>query len=238
MASGSRALLNLHMMKMVLLLLASAAPLHAATVIIDNAHHSAVVTTGSQSSFGRQSFTFTIAGGTAGNASSHDNVAANSPLTSLVTLESIAFVESPTDNASATAGNLFLKVFSDAGATGAPVAVSSNSINVRGAINGGALSDLVWNFASVSLNSAPEYFIRWSTNSSNDNTGLAVGRVAAANFGGGFVDTYTGGAATNPAGSVLAFDARFEVTFITVPEPGTAMLGLLAGAAMLRRRRV
>lgn len=225
------------MNKLASLLILSAAPLHAATVIIDNAHHSAVVTTGSQSSFGRQSFTFTVAGGTAGNGSSHDTVTANSPLTALVTLESISFVESPTDNASATAGQLFLKVFSDAGATSAPVAISTNSINVRGAIDGGALSDLTWSFASVSLSSVPEYFIRWSTNSTNDNTGLGVGRVAAANFGGGFVNTYTGGIATNPTGGALAFDSRFEVTFATIPEPAAGLLALFAGAALTRRRR-
>lgn len=229
-------------MKTTLLLVLAAAPLQAATVIIDNAHHSAVVITGTQSSFGSQSFTFTVAGGTAGNAASHDNVAANSPLPAVVALTSISFVESPTDNASATAGNLFLKVFTDAGATGAPVAVSTNSINVRGAINGGALSDLVWNFDSVSLNSVPQYFIRWATNASNDNTGLGVGRVAAADFvlespTNLFGSTYAGGVATNPSGTVLGFDSRFEVTFTAVPEPATAALGLLAAGAMLRRRR-
>lgn len=224
-------------MKKLTCLLLSAAPLQAATVIIDNAHHSAVVTTGSQASFGRQSFTFTVAGGTAGNGSSHDNVSASSPLPALVSLESISFVESPTDNASATAGDLYLKIFSDAGATGTPLAISTNAINVRGAINGGALSDLVWTFDSVSMNSAPEYFIRWSTNQLEDNTGLAIPRIAAANFGGGFVSTYAGGSATNPTGGVLAFDTRFEVTFTAVPEPGSAVLALLAGAALVRRRR-
>lgn len=219
------------------LLLLCAAPLPAATVVLDNAHHSAVVTTGSQASFGRQSFTFTVAGGTAGNGSSHDNVALNSPLPAVVALNSISFVESPTDNASATAGDLFLKVFSDAGATGVPVAVSSNGINVRGSIDGGALSDLTWNFDSVSLSSAPEYFIRWSTNSTADNTGLATARIAAANFGGGFVNTYTGGSATNPTGTALAFDTRFEVSFTAVPEPASSLLVLLAGAAVSRRRR-
>jgi len=104
-------------------------------------------------------------------------------------------------------------------------------------LDGGVLSDLTWSFAGIPLSSSPEYFIRWSTNFLEDNTGLAVGRVAAANFGGGFVNTYSGGAATNPTGGLLAFDARFEVTFATVPEPASGLLVLLAGAAIARRRR-
>lgn len=224
-------------MKSVLTLLLTALPVSAATVILDNAHHSAVVTTGSNANFIRQSFVFGTAGGTAGNASSHDNVALNSPLPATVALDAITFVESPTDNASATAGNLFLKVFTDAAATGAPVAVSSNAINVRGAINGGALSDLTWNFPAVSLDSSLTYHIRWSTSSTADNTGLAVARIAAANFGSGFINTYTGGDANGPTGGVLNFDTRFEVTFTAVPEPGVSVLGLLAAGALLRRRR-
>ena len=219
------------------LFLLSGLPAPAATLFLDNAHHSAVVTTGSQSSFGSQSFRFDVAGATAGNASSHDNVTLNSPLPVLVKLETITFVESPTDNASATGGDLYLKIFTDAGATGVPVAVSLNAINVRAAIDGGALSDLTWNFGSPSLGSSTPYFIRWSTNSAADNTGLGVGRVAAANFGGGFVNTYTGGVATNPSGTALAFDSRFEVGFSPVPEPGAATLALFGACGLLRRRR-
>jgi hypothetical protein len=229
------------MKKFAIVLLLSAGPASAALVILDNAHTDTVVTTGSQANFGSQSFTFTVAGGTAGNASSHDNVAANSPVTGSVALNTISFVEAPTTAITvATPGQLFLKIFSDAGATGAPLAVSTNSIDVLGSTNADAtLIDLVWNFGGVSLNSTPTHFIRWSTNSTADNTGLGVGRVAAANFtgAGGFVSTYSGGAATNPTGGALAFDTRFEVNFSTVPEPTTGLMALLGGAALLRRRR-
>ncbi len=208
-----------------------------ADIILDNAHHSEVVTAGSQSNFRSQSFTLNVPGGTAGNAASHDNIGANLPLPGSLLLKSILFVESPNDNNDATAGNLFLKLFTDAGATGAPVAVSTNSIDVRGAIDGGALSDLVWNFNNDLLSSTAQYFIRWSTNSDLDNTELGVARVAAANFGGGFVNTYTGGVATNPAGGTLNFDARFEVT-VAVPEPSSAaVLGLCSLLMASRRRR-
>ncbi len=219
------------------LFLLSSLPASAATIFLDNAHHSAVVTTGSQSSFGSQSFRLDTAGGTAGNALSHDNVALNSPLPTLLRLETITFVESPTDNASATGGDLYLKIFTDAGATGAPVAVSLNAINVRGAIDGGTLSDLTWNFGSPSLSSSTPYLIRWSTNAASDNTGLGVGRVAAANFGGGFVSTYSGGVATSPTGTALAFDSRFEIGFSPVPEPAVATFFFTAAGTLLRRRR-
>jgi hypothetical protein len=211
----------------------------AVTVVLDNKDHTAVVTAGSNANFNRQSFVFNTAGGTAGNGASNDSVGANLPLPPLVTLQTITFVESPTDNASATLGSLFLKVFTDAGATAAPVAVSTNSIDVRGAINGGALSDLIWTFDNPSLSSSTPYHIRWSTNSLADNTGLGIARIAAANFGGGFVSTYAGGTAsgTDPLAN-LAFDTRFEVTFDTIPEPSVAVctLGVLLGAGLRRRR--
>ena len=213
----------------------------ATVVVLDNKDHTAVVTAGSNANITRQSFRFTVAGGAAGNPAANDTVALNSPIGPQVTLQRITFVESPADSTGATAGSLFLKLFSDAGATGTPVAVSINSVNVRGAINGGTLSDLVWNFGDNLLTSAPEYHIRWSTNSIADNSGLAIARIAAANFGGGFNNTYSGGTASNGTTS-LAFDARFEIGYTSVPEPaaplwiGAISLGLAASRRSRRRR--
>ncbi len=196
-------------------------PATAAPVVLDHKDHATLTAVGSNANICRQSFHFGVAGGTSGNPTSNDSVASHSPLTVLVSLEAISFVESPNDSNAATAGDLYLKVFTDAEAAAAPVAVSSNAINVRGAINGGAQGDLTWTFPKVSLASAKTYHVRWSTNSQPDNTGLSIARIAAAHFGGGFVNTYKGGtASTTEALHEADFDARFEVTFSLVPESG------------------
>ena len=222
----------------ILLCLTAVAPA-ATVVVLDNKDHTAVVTTGSQANISRQSFRFTVAGGAAGNAAADDTVSLNSPIGPNVTLQRITFVEAPADNAGATSGSLFLKLFADAGATGAPLAISTNSVDVRGAINGGALSNLVWNFGDTFLSSAPEYHIRWSTNSLPNNSGLAIARIAAANFGSGFGDTYSGGTASINA-TTLAFDTRFEVGYTSVPEPTAPLWAGSIGLALVtgwRRRR-
>ncbi|MFD0895632.1 hypothetical protein KBB96_01525 [Luteolibacter ambystomatis] len=206
---------------------------HSATVVLNNKDSSGLVTTGSQATFGGQSFILSTAG-----AGTGDTVAANSPLPATATLNSITFVKAPTG--SATAGQLYVKIYTgSADATGTPVAVSSNSIDVNSAT---ALSDLAWTFSGSSLSTSTTYFAVFSTNNANDSTGTdGVGaRIAAANFGGGFVSTYSGGTAFNansPTPAGVAFDSRFAVTFTTVPEPSAALLGSLGLLAIFGRRR-
>lgn len=206
---------------------------HSATIILNNKDSASVVTTGSQATFGGQSFILTTAGAGIG-----DTVAANSPLPATATLDSITFVKAPAG--SATAGLLYVKLYTgSADATGTPVAVSANSIDVNSAT---ALSDLVWTFSGSTVSTGTTYFAVFATNGANDSTGTdGVGaRIAAANFGSGFVSTYAGGTAynaTNPTPASVAFDSRFAVGFTVVPEPSSALLGSIGLLALLRRRR-
>ena len=204
------------------------------TITLDNKDHAGLVTAGSQATFGAQSFALNVAGVGTG-----DTVAANSPLPADLYLNTMTFVKAP--SGTATAGSLFIKLYTgSANATGTPVSVSTNGIDVNAA---GSLTDLVWNFPGTLLSSTTTYFSVFSTNGLNDSTGtdLVGARLAAANFGGGFISTYAGGQAFNalnpPVGQAL--DARFEIGFSVVPEPSTfALLGLgLVGIASRRRRR-
>jgi len=206
---------------------------YSATVVLNNKDSAGLVTTGSQATFGGQSFILSTAG-----AGTGDTVAANSPLPTTATLDSITFVKAPAG--SATAGQLYVKLYTgSADATGTPVAVSSNSIDVNSATS---LTDLTWTFSGATLSTTTTYFAVFSTNGASDSTGTdGVGaRIAAANFGGGFVSTYSGGTAfnaTNPTPAGVTFDSRFAVTFTTVPEPSAALLGSLGVLAIFRRRR-
>lgn len=210
----------------------AASSVSAATVLLDNKNSAGLVTANSQSTFGGQSFTLSVAG-----VGTNDTVTANSPIPANATLNSITFVKAPLGTA--TAGSLFVKIFTgSADASGTPVAVSTNGIDIN---NATALSDLVFAFAGESLSTSTQYFAVFSTNGLTDATGtdLVGGRVAAANFGTGFNSTYSGGvgfsSANPPAGTTL--DARFAVSFDVVPEPSVALLGGLGMLALLRRRR-
>lgn len=223
-------------------LLSMALASHGATVILDSKNNVGLVTTASQATFGAQSFNLNVAG-----AGTNDTVAANlSAINSAgvgqITLNSITFVRAP--SGTATVGSLFVKIYTgSADASGTPFAVSTNSIDVNGAT---ALSDLTWTFGSPALSAATNYFAVFSTNGASNSTGTdGVGaRIAAANFGGGFLSTVYGGSDTSlrgfnslnpPVGTNL--DARFLVNFDVVPEPSSALLGGLGAICLLRRRR-
>ncbi|WP_367870101.1 hypothetical protein [Luteolibacter sp. Populi] len=209
----------------------------AVTVLLDSKDHASVVTTGSQATFGAQSFILSVAG-----SGTSDTVTTNSPLPATGTLNSITFVRAPTGTA--TVGSLFLKLYTtSADAAGTPLAVSTNGIDVNSAT---FLANLVWNFSGETLSTTTTYFAVFSTNGLADPTGtdLVGARIAAANFGGGFVSTAYGGADASlrgfsalnpPAGTNL--DARFTVSFDVVPEPSAALLGAIGVLALLRRRR-
>lgn len=210
---------------------------HAAVaVVLDSKDSAGLITASSQATFGAQSFKLTVAG-----AGTNDTVTANSPMSSTATIQSITFVRAP--SGTATAGALFVKLYdTGADATGTPLAVSTNSIDVNGATS---LTDLVWSFADPTVSTTSTLYAVFSTNGLSDSTGTdTVGaRIAAANFGGGFNAAVYGSGDTNlrgwnsadpPVGQNL--DARFKVNF-TVPEPSAALLGGLGMLALLRRRR-
>ncbi|MGC4017454.1 MAG: PEP-CTERM sorting domain-containing protein [Luteolibacter sp.] len=213
-------------------LIATTVASHSATVILNNKDSAGLVTTGSQATFGAQSFVLSTAGTGTG-----DTVAANSPLPSTASLTSITFVKAPAG--SATAGQLYVKIYTgSADATGTPIAVSTNSIDVNSATS---LADLTWSFSDATLSTTTTYFAVFSTNGASDSTGTdGVGaRIAGANFGSGFVNTYSGGTgynATSPTPAAISFDSRFSVAF-EVPEPSTALLGGIGILSLLRRRR-
>lgn len=208
----------------------------AATVILDSKDHASVVTAGSQATFGAQSFQLNVAG-----AGTNDTVTANSPLTSSATIQTITFVKAPLGTA--TTGSLFIKLYdTGANASGTPLAVSTNSIDVNGAAS---LVDLAWTFASPTVSTTTTYYAVFSTNGLSDSTGTdGVGaRIAAANFGGGFNNTVYAAdinlrgwnSANPPVGQTL--DARFRVDFTTIPETSVSLLGACSMLLLMRRNR-
>lgn len=202
----------------------------AALIILNNKDAATVTTTGSQATFGSQGFTPNVAG-----PGLTDNVTANSPLPANVFLTSITLVKAPAGTA--TAGQLFLDIYTGAGNGGTYIGSSLNSFDVN---NAASLSELTWQFPTLLLSSSTLYNFAFSTdNLAGGTTGIG-GRVAAANFGGGFVSTYSGGVAynANTPSTSTALDARFLATFETVPEPShVALLGVTAVGWLYRRRR-
>lgn len=195
----------------------------AQAIVIDNINLPGLVTAGSQASFTVQSFTPNVAGVGTG-----DTVAANSPLTPQVKLTSASFVRSPLGTA--TTGSLFLDLYLGDGDDGTYLASSMNSVDVNSAA---ALSVMSWNFNSVLLNSTSQYALVFSTD--NVAGGSVLGRVAAANNGAGFVNTYNGGTADDNGNnnSPLAFDTRFSAQFQIVPEPNSTALWALFAAGLI-----
>ncbi len=51
-----------------------------------------------------------------------------------------------------------------------------------------------------------------------------------------YTESYTNG--NNTAGNIFGFNSNPTATFTVVPEPSSAVLGLLGGALLLRRRRI
>jgi hypothetical protein len=202
---------------------------NAVSVVVDNyITEQNGSTTGAVAVFGVQSFTPSVAG-----LGVNDTVAINSPLPSTVYLESATFLRAV--SGTATAGQLFLNVYQGAGTGGTFLGSSSNSIDVNSAAG---LDSLVWNFANLALDPNSAVALVFSTTTTNDS--VAGGRVQVArDSGGAFANSYTGGTADNDGnnGSPSSFDARFSVSFNTVPEPTAALLGGLGLLGLLRRRR-
>lgn len=199
----------------------------AGIVIIDNLDLATPETAGSQASYTVQTFTPSVAG-----IGTSDTVAANLPLTSSVTLDQATFLKAP--SGSGTAGGLFIDVYSGIGIGGTYLGSSTNSVDINGT---SALTNMTWIFSGITLDSSAEHTFLWS----GDNVagGVANARLAAANNGGGFVNTYDGGIADDSSNGAtpLAFDTRFQVQVTTIPEPSsTALLGL-GGLALIFRRR-
>ncbi len=199
-----------------------------ALVVIDNLDLPTPTTSGAQSNYQKQSFTPNVAG-----IGSNDTVAANSPLPTSVFLQSATFLTTPTGSGT-TAGNLFVDVYLGVGNGGTFIGSSSNSVDV---IALGFNAQATWNFDNLSLDSSQEYALVFSTDSGAGNP--ATARLTAANNGGGFVNTYSGGTADDSASgaSPVPFDARFNVIYDTIPEPGSTALIGLAGLGLLMRRR-
>jgi hypothetical protein len=224
-------------MKTTLVPLALAAGLFVqvrASLIVDNLNATTVVTTGSQATFRWQSFTPSVAG-----VGPTDTIAANSPLTADVALTSAEFLRAPSGTAST--GLIFIDVHEYDAATdtlGAYIGSSADSLDVN---NTAFNAPLTWTFPSLVLNPATPYALAFSSDGAPGNVyGSGAGaRISAANFGSGFVSTYTGGEAVGSVGAV-AFDARFRVGMQVVPEPSAFSLFALGGllAARLSRRRV
>ena len=204
-----------------------AAVASAALITLDNKDSGTDVTTGSQATFGSQGFIPNVAG--SGLA---DTVSANSPLPATVFLTSITTVKAP--SGAATAGQLFLDIYQGGGSGGTYIGSSLNSIDVNSAT---ALSDLAWSFPALPLSSATLYSFSFSTDNVSGGTANIGGRIAAANFGSGFVSTYSGGVAYNQSNVAQGLDARFVATFETVPEPSSILLAGIAIAAMAIGRR-
>jgi hypothetical protein len=206
-----------------------------ADLIVDNLNPTtgSAVTTNSQATFRWQSFRPSVAG-----VGPTDSVVANSPLPSAVYLTSADFVRAP--SGTAAAGSIFLDVYaydSTANTLGAYIGSSGNSLDVN---TQPALAVLSWSFPGLSLNPSLEYALAFSSDGIDGNVFAASNgaRVSAANFGAGFVETYTGGEAFGSVGAV-AFDARFRVVMDVVPEPSTAGLFLLGLTfALLRSPRL
>lgn len=202
------------------------------SIVLDHVNLPSLTTAGSQATFEYQTFTSSI-----GGLGTTDTVSANSPLEKLSALETISFVRAPSGNA--TGGSLFIDIYTgSAGDDGIFLGSSLDSVDINSA---SALEVLTWSFGDLLLNSADTYSLVFSTNSGAGGT--TGGRVAAANNGAGFFDTYTGGFARGPGDAVVAFDTLFAASFfvVPIPEPSAAVLfGLgIAGisAFCLRRRR-
>jgi hypothetical protein len=206
----------------------------AAIVTLDNKDSSTVTTTGSQATFGAQTFRAATAG-----PGTNDSVAAATPLPATVYLQTATFVKAP--SGSATAGPLYIDVYatdngSNIATGGTYIGSSTNAIDVN---NATALADVTWNFASLAISSSSTYSFAFSTDAIAGGTSTVGARLAAANFGGGFVSTYSGGTAYNSVNppAAVSLDARFATTFDTVPEPTGCALAGVGGLLLLARRR-
>jgi hypothetical protein len=223
--------MNTNLLLTLLLLAGTSLPSSAALYIVDNLDLPTPTTSGAQSNYQMQSFTPTVAG-----IGTSDTIAANSPLPTSVYLESVTFITTPAGTGS-TLGSLFVDVYTGRGNGGTYLGSSINSINVAGtAFN----TEITWNFDDLVLtNSGSEYSFVFSTDGVAG--GSATARLTAANNGGGFVNTYSGGVADDQAAgtSPVPFDSRFQVGLSAIPEPSlsVALLCGLGLVGLFNRRR-
>jgi hypothetical protein len=92
---------------------------------------------------------------------------------------------------------------------------------------------------SNAITSPGTFYAGW-VDSNADGTGALGGVIPFNTFGGtvSFFGIPGGGPAAGSNIVPLGSDTRaYSVNFLTVPEPGTAALSLLAGLSLLRRRR-
>jgi hypothetical protein len=208
----------------------SASAANANIITIDNYTLNATdpVSAGN-ATFGWQSFTPNV-----GGPGSGDTVAANSPMLTVVYLETISFA-GRTSTGGAT-GPLFLNIYSGTGTSGTLIGSSTNSITVNGA---GDNNKLTWNFDDIALNSSTTYSIAASSSQGGAvaTAGFRVEATDGDTGSTGAQSSYTGGSAAGPTGTAVAFDTRFSATLNTVPEPASAGLIGLSGLLLLARRR-
>lgn len=208
------------------LVFGAASATSGAVVTVDNDNG---VASAGNATFGRQEFTPSIAG-----TGTNDSVAANSPLPPTVYLETVTF-RGRTNTTGGSTGPLFLDIYAGSGDAGTYIGSSSNALTISGA---GDNTPLVFSFASLPLDSSTLYSIVASPDAVAGNSGTFRVEASDAVAGTPATSSYAGGTSSGTVnGASLAFDAKFQATFNTVPEPTGIAVIAMAGLGLLARRR-
>jgi hypothetical protein len=108
------------------------------------------------------------------------------------------------------------------------VGVSTNFINTTSVIDG---TKMTWTFNNLDLNYGTKYWAVFA-----NTTSKITARSVGLQFQNSNANPYSGGSGLDASiNEVSTQDARFEATFI--PEPSTALSGVLCMFGLLRRRR-